>query len=55
MKKSLKFLLVFYVILVLAKILLVALIPMSTAFSDDYQYLKMGRSFFFDHKFNVMA
>src|SRR3989344_1728609 len=53
MKKSLKFLLVFYVILVLAKILLVALIPMSTAFSDDYQYLKMGRSFFFDHKFNV--
>ncbi|MEK6907479.1 MAG: glycosyltransferase family 39 protein [Nanoarchaeota archaeon] len=53
MKKSLKFLLVFYVILILAKILLVTLIPMSTAFSDDYQYLKMGRSFFFDHKFNV--
>ena len=53
MKKGLKFLLIFYGILVLAKILLVTLIPMSTAFSDDYQYLKMGRSFFFDQNFNV--
>ncbi len=53
MKKSLKFLIIFYVILVLIKVLLITLVPMSTAFSDDYQYLKMSRSFFFEHNFNV--
>ncbi|MEK6932300.1 MAG: glycosyltransferase family 39 protein [Nanoarchaeota archaeon] len=53
MKNSTKFLITFFVILVLVKILLALFIPMSTAFSDDHQYLKMARSFFFDQNFEA--
>jgi len=53
MKNSTKFLIAFFVILVLVKILLASFIPMSTAFSDDHQYLKMARSFFLDQNFKV--
>src|SRR3989344_9563180 len=53
MKNSLKFLIIFFVILVLIKVLLASFIPMSTAFSDDHQYLKMARSFFLDHNFKI--
>ena len=53
MKSSIKFLITLYVILVLVKILLVSFTPMSTAFSDDHQYLKMARNFFFDQNFKA--
>lgn len=53
MKSNLKFLIIFFVILVLIKIFLVLFIPMSTAFSDDHQYLKMARSFFFNQNFKA--
>ena len=53
MKNSLKFLILLYVSLVLVKILLASFIPMSTAFSDDHQYLKMARSFFLDQNFKI--
>ena len=53
MKNNLKFLIILYFVLVIIKILIASSTPMSTAFSDDYQYLKMARSFFFDQNFNI--
>ncbi len=53
MKQYLKFLIILYVALVLAKILMSSFIPMTNAFSDDYQYLKVARSFFFNQNFQV--
>lgn len=53
MKNTSKFLIIFFVALVLIKISLASFIPMSTAFSDDHQYLKMARSFFLDQNFKI--
>lgn len=53
MKKTLKYLILLYFFLVVIKILIASFIQMSPAFSDDYRYLKMGRSFFYEQNFNV--
>ena len=53
MKKIVKQILLFYLVIVLFKILLSSFILSPSAFSDEYIYMKMARSFFFDFNFNV--
>ena len=53
MKKIVKQILLFYLVIVLFKILLSSFILAPSAFSDEYIYMKMARSFFFDFNFNV--
>ena len=53
MRKIIKQIFVFYLIIVLLKILLSSLIPSPSIFSDDYVYMKLARSFFFDFNFTI--
>ena len=53
MKKELKKLLTLFVIFTLVKIIIAYFIPSSRAFSDDYRYLEMAQSFFYNLNFNV--
>ena len=53
MKKIINQLFIFYLAIVLLKILLSLLIPSPSIFSDDYVYIKLARSFFFDFNFTI--
>ena len=53
MKKYLRNLILLYLGFVLVKIILSYFIPASRALADDYQYLKMGESFFYHFSFKV--
>jgi len=53
MKKIAKQILLFYLIIVFLKILISSFIPTPIAFSDEYIYMKLARSFFFDFNFSV--
>jgi len=53
MKKIIKQLFIFYLVVVLLKILLSSLIPSPSAYSDEYIYIKLARSFFFDFNFTI--
>ena len=53
MKKIINQLFIFYLARVLLKILLSLLIPSPSIFSDDYVYIKLARSFFFDFNFTI--
>ena len=53
MKKVTKQLVIFCVIIVLLKILLSLFIPAPSAYSDEYNYIKLARSFFFDFNFSI--
>ena len=53
MKKVVKQIILFYFIIALSKILLSLLIPAPSAYSDEYVYMKLARSFFFDFDFSI--
>jgi len=53
MKKVFKQIILFYLVIVLLKILLSSLIPAPSAYSDSYVYMKLARSFFFDFDFTI--
>lgn len=53
MKKIIKQLILFYLIFVVIKTILSYFIPAPSAFSDNYVYLKMARSFFYDFNFVI--
>ncbi len=53
MSKEARCLLALFILLVAAKVILVLLIPAPSAFSDNYYYAKMARSFFYDLEFSV--
>jgi len=53
MKKLIRNLILAYLILVGLKILLNHIIPAPSAYSDDYVYMKLARSFFFDFNLTI--
>ncbi len=53
MKRELKQVLLLFLVFVLIKIIISYFIPASRASSDDYRYLKMAESFFYNLNFNV--
>ena len=48
-----KKLLIIYLVFVFIKVILAYFIPAPSAFSDDYIYIKMARSFFYFNNFAV--
>ena len=53
MKKTIKYLIIFYLVFVVIKFLLSLLVPAPSIFSDEYLYAKLARSFFYSANFNV--
>lgn len=53
MKHETKNLILLFVIIVIAKTILSYFIPSISAFSDEYYYAKLARSFFFSHDFSI--
>src|SRR3989344_8675345 len=53
MKKIVKQLCLYFTLFVIIKSILSYFIPADTAFSDNYQYIKLARSFFLDQNFSI--
>ncbi len=53
MKKIVKWLVLYYLIFVIVKAIISYLIPAPSAFSDEYIYAKLARSFFYNFDFTV--
>ena len=53
MKRIVKQLLLYYLVFVLVKSIIAYIIPAPSAFSDEYIYVKLARSFFFNFDFTV--
>ena len=53
MEKTVKQIILFYSVIVLLKVLLGLFILSPSAYSDEYNYIKLARSFFFDFSFSI--
>src|SRR3989344_5522759 len=53
MKKIVKQLCLYFILLVIIKSILSYFIPAPSAFSDDYHYIKLARSFFNSQEFSI--